>query len=120
VFYYCHKKNQSVIQLHKYRGLLSFDFFYRLSGYSVALKQIEWYRAIYFWKEKNVTKFFPEISVIVLSIQGQTFTPTYLRQVCAQYCLPKKGVFGLTFDFDFCSPKSQKPTKGLNLGSDFF
>jgi hypothetical protein len=30
------------------------------------------------------------------------------------------GVFGLTFDFGFCSPKSQKPTKGLDSGSSFF
>jgi hypothetical protein len=31
-----------------------------------------------------------------------------------------KGVFGLTFGFVFCPPKSQKPTKGLDLGSSFF
>jgi hypothetical protein len=30
------------------------------------------------------------------------------------------GVFGLTFGFGFCSPKSQKPTKGLDSGSSFF
>jgi hypothetical protein len=31
-----------------------------------------------------------------------------------------KGVFGLTFSFGFCPPKSQKPTKGLDPGSSFF
>jgi hypothetical protein len=31
-----------------------------------------------------------------------------------------KGVFGLTFGFGFCPPKSQKPTKGLDPGSSFF
>jgi hypothetical protein len=31
-----------------------------------------------------------------------------------------KGVFGLTFVFGFCPPKSQKPTKGLDPGSSFF
>jgi hypothetical protein len=31
-----------------------------------------------------------------------------------------QGVFGLTFAFGFCPPKSQKPTKGLDLGSSFF
>jgi hypothetical protein len=31
-----------------------------------------------------------------------------------------KGVFGLTFGFGFCPPISQKPTKGLDLGSSFF
>jgi hypothetical protein len=30
-----------------------------------------------------------------------------------------KGVFGLTFGFGFCPPKSQKPTKGLDPGSSF-
>jgi hypothetical protein len=30
------------------------------------------------------------------------------------------GVFGLTFGFGFCPPKSQKPTKGLDPGSSFF
>jgi hypothetical protein len=28
-------------------------------------------------------------------------------------------VFGLTFGFGFCPPKSQKPTKGLDPGSSF-
>jgi hypothetical protein len=31
-----------------------------------------------------------------------------------------KGVFGLTFVFGFCPPKSQKPTKGLDTGCSFF
>jgi hypothetical protein len=31
-----------------------------------------------------------------------------------------KGVFGLTFGFGFCSPKSQKPTKGVDPESSFF
>jgi hypothetical protein len=30
-----------------------------------------------------------------------------------------KGVFGLTFSFGFCPPKSQKPTKGLDLQNSF-
>jgi hypothetical protein len=34
--------------------------------------------------------------------------------------LKLKGVFGLTFGFGFCLPKSQKPTKGLDPGSSFF
>jgi hypothetical protein len=29
-------------------------------------------------------------------------------------------VFGLTFGFGFFLPKSQKPTKGLDLGTSFF
>jgi hypothetical protein len=31
-----------------------------------------------------------------------------------------QGVFGLTFGFGFCPPKSQKPTKRLDLESSFF
>jgi hypothetical protein len=34
--------------------------------------------------------------------------------------LQTKGVFGLTFGFGFCLPKSQKPTKRLDSGSSFF
>jgi hypothetical protein len=36
------------------------------------------------------------------------------------FLLVAKGVFGLTFGFGFCPPKSQKPTKGLYLVSSFF
>jgi hypothetical protein len=31
-----------------------------------------------------------------------------------------KSVFGLTFGFGFCSPKSQKPTKGMDPENSFF
>jgi hypothetical protein len=33
---------------------------------------------------------------------------------------PTSGVFGLTFGFSFCLPKSQKSTKGLDPGGSFF
>jgi hypothetical protein len=42
------------------------------------------------------------------------------RTVAVVAPLGSLGVFGLTFGFGFCPPKSQKPTKGLDLGNSFF
>jgi hypothetical protein len=45
---------------------------------------------------------------------------SHIQEGWAIDCDEDKGVFGLTFGFGFCPPKSQKPTKGLDSESSFF